>query len=108
MKSQNHNKNTGADVRKNNRINYINTQCPKGKSVSPERHSPAMVTEQQIQPAQRSSPDPPPKLNDNRPSHKLHKKKKRTVQAQTRRLTPSATWATVLPDIPDQSAPTPK
>ena len=52
MKSQNHiNKNTGGDVRKNNRINNINTQCPKGKSISPERHSPARETDQQIQPA---------------------------------------------------------
>ena len=49
MKCQNHiNKNNGGDVKKNNRIN---TQCPKGKSISPERHSLARKKDQQIQPA---------------------------------------------------------
>ena len=52
MKSQNHiNKNTGGDIRENNRTNNINTQCLKGKSIIPERHSPARETDQQIQPA---------------------------------------------------------
>ena len=52
MTNQNHiNKNTGGDIRENNRTNNINAQCPKGKSVSPERHSTARETDQQIQPA---------------------------------------------------------
>ena len=52
MKSHNHvNKNPGDDIRENNRTNNINTQCPKGKSTSPERHSRARETDQQIQPA---------------------------------------------------------
>ena len=54
MKNQNHiNKNTGGDIRENNRTNNINTQCPKGRSISPERHSPVALreTDQQIQPA---------------------------------------------------------
>ena len=66
MKSQNDiDKNTGGDVWKNNRIININTQCPKEKSVSPERHSPARETDQQTTTCwdkgiffQRSSPDP--------------------------------------------------
>ena len=79
-------KNTGGDVRKNNRIININTQCPKEKSISPERHSSARETDQQttacwneVTHPQRSSPDPR-KLNTNRPSHKPHKK---PVQAET-------------------------
>ena len=51
MKSQNHiNKNTRGDI-KNNRISNIDTQCPKGKLISPERHRPVRETDQQIQPA---------------------------------------------------------
>ena len=47
-KSQNDiDKDTGGDVRKNNRIIDINTQCPKEKSISPERHSSARETDQQ-------------------------------------------------------------
>ena len=49
MKSQNHiNKNTGGDVRKNNTINNINTQCPKEKSIKSRKTQPG---EEQIQPA---------------------------------------------------------
>ena len=47
MKSQNDmDKNTGDDVRENDRIININRECPREKSVSPERHSPARETDQ--------------------------------------------------------------
>ena len=49
MKSQNDiGENTEGDVGKNNRIININTQCPKEKSISSERHSPVRETDQQI------------------------------------------------------------
>ena len=111
MKSQNHiNKNTGDDVRKNNRISNTDTQCPKGKSVSLERHR--QINKYSLQ--ERSNPfskiiTRPPKPNDNRPSHNPRKKKEKNCPSPNKTADPRPPGPPSRPTCQtSQSPPQPK